>query len=98
MKIEFEWSNRVSPNQFCREFIQRMLNRVIVGYYRHGDMGTANTRGKDVPGMLEARWKKYKGTGNTELLIDVANLAMSEFMNPSHPKAHFHPEDSGGHR
>jgi hypothetical protein len=72
-----------------------MLNRLIVGFYRHGDIGTANARGKNVPEMLERRWRRYRKTGNRELLMDVANLAMSEYMDPSHPEAHFTPEDSG---
>jgi hypothetical protein len=95
MTISFLWSRSVPQTQFCREFIQGMLNRDIVGFYRHGDIGTANTRGKNVPEMLERRWRRYRKTGNRELLMDVANLAMSEYMDPSHPKAHFAPEDSG---
>jgi len=93
MKIEFEWSTKVRPTQVCHRFIQGMLNRMIVGYYRHGDSSRAST--KDIPAMLEKRWKKYMRTGNTEVLLDVANLAMIEFMNPSHPEAHYQAEDSG---
>lgn len=40
--------------------------------------------------------QKYKDTGNTEYLCDLANYAMFEFMYPQHPKAHFRATDSGG--
>jgi hypothetical protein len=33
---------------------------------------------------LEDRLQKYKETGNTEFLVDVANMAMIEFMFPQH--------------
>lgn len=34
------------------------------------------------------------GNGNTELLVDVGNFAMIEFMHPRHPKAHYKATDS----
>ena len=37
---------------------------------------------------------KYKATGNTEYLCDLANYAMFEFMYPQHPKGHFRATDS----
>jgi hypothetical protein len=39
---------------------------------------------------LENRLAQYKETGNTELLVDVANLAMLEFVCGSHPNKHWH--------
>lgn len=34
---------------------------------------------------IELRLQKYKDTGNTEFLVDIANFAMLEFMHPSIP-------------
>lgn len=38
---------------------------------------------------LEIRLQKYKETGNTEYLVDVANFVMLEFMHPSIPGAKY---------
>lgn len=43
---------------------------------------------------LEKCLDKYKETGNTEYLCDLANYAMFEFMYPQHPKGHFRATDS----
>jgi hypothetical protein len=40
-------------------------------------------------------FQKYKETGNTEFLADVANFAMIEFMFPQHEKKNYKPTDSG---
>lgn len=40
---------------------------------------------------IELRLQKYKDTGNTEFLVDIANFAMLEFMHPSIPGAKFIP-------
>lgn len=40
---------------------------------------------------IELRLQKYKDTGNTEFLVDIANFAMLEFMHPSIPGAKFTP-------
>jgi hypothetical protein len=45
-------------------------------------------------GSLEKYLERYKETGNTEFLADVANFAMIEFMYPKHSKAHFKDTDS----
>lgn len=43
---------------------------------------------------LEKRLDKYKETGNTEFLADIANFAMIEFMYPQHLKAFYKSTDS----
>lgn len=40
---------------------------------------------------IELRLHKYRETGNTEFLVDVANFAMIEFMHPSVEGAKFTP-------
>lgn len=49
----------------------------------------------DALGNLEKRLEKYRETGNTEFLVDVANFAMIEFMYPSIPGAKYVPTFTG---
>jgi hypothetical protein len=48
-------------------------------------------------GSIRERLKLYKKTGNQEHLVDVANLALLEFVEPAHPRAHFESQDDGVH-
>lgn len=73
-------------------FIDGMKNRMVVSYYKYGPV--RNSIGVDNISSLMTRLRKYADDGNTEWLIDVANFAMMEFMNPRHPKRHFRATDS----
>lgn len=42
---------------------------------------------------LKAKLEEYKATGNTEVLVDVANFAMIEFMYPQKEGANYQPTD-----
>ncbi len=66
-----------------------MRNRVAVSFHKYGPVARAVANGADFVKALETRLAKYRETGNTEWLMDVANYAMFEFMYPSHRKAHF---------
>lgn len=44
---------------------------------------------------MEKRLEKYKETGNTEFLADIANFAMIEFMYPQHLDADYIATDGG---
>lgn len=74
-----EWSN---------EFIILMRNRCTVGVCRYGPV-------LEDPlafiGRLKAKVAEYERTGNLDMLPDIANYAMFEFIAPQHPRA-FWPE------
>lgn len=78
--------------EFAPEFLQGMVNRMIVSFHKYGPIREAYPEELSALGSLAGRMQLYQETGNTEYLIDVANFAMIEFMHPSHPKAHFDPE------
>lgn len=40
---------------------------------------------------------EYENTGNTETLVDAANICMIEFTAPHHPNHHFTPGDDTSH-
>lgn len=87
--------SRILSTEYDFTFDMYRQNRMIVSYYKYGDIKT-NYGDKLVNAItnLEIRLKKYKDTGNKEYLLDIANFAMIEFMYPQHPNAHFSPNDS----
>lgn len=82
--------------EYSEEFDRLRKNRVETSFYKYGSVkqnfGSGNVQA--IP-TLELCLQKYKDTGNTEYLCDLANYAMFEFMYPQHPKAHFRATDSG---
>lgn len=81
--------------QWHEQFEQYMRNRLVMGAMRYGDIRT--TTGYQYLSYLEKKLRKYKETGNLEMLVDVANLAMLEFINSDHPKKHWNPIDNEIH-
>jgi len=65
-----------------------------VSYHKYGPVAVAYPSRADALRSLEQRLAKYRETGNTEWLMDVANFAMIEYMHPSHPNAHFRATDT----
>lgn len=89
MKIP-DW---LPESEFSPEFVRAMMNRMAVSFHKYGKVADAAGR-VDFLASLRVRLDKYLSTGNTEWLVDVGNLAMMEFMHPSHPEAHFRGTDS----
>ena len=75
-----EWSN---------EFERLMRNRLVVGAFRYGLIGDKNKKRFDGIGYMLVKIKRYNETGNLEALVDIANLALLEFVEGRHPKKHF---------
>lgn len=66
-----------------------------MGYFRYGPMG--KKPGYDNIGSVKKRIELYEQTGNLEHLVDIANLAMVEFVEGQHPNRHFSASDDGIH-
>ena len=85
-----EWSPR---------FERLMRNRLIMGAFRYGTFNEKKCSparyqyAKDAARRLEA----YRDTGNTEILVDVANMCLLEFEFGQHPMRHFRAVDDGEH-
>jgi len=82
---------------WSHKFIEYMKNRMIQGYFRYGSMKENEPGLLDCIGSIERRVELYKQTGNDEILVDIANIAMAEFVNGCHPKKHFESVDDGYH-
>lgn len=89
--------NKVLQTEYSMKFDEIRKKMAVMSYYKYGPI--ADNYGKykcmDALGNIEKRIQKYKETGNTEFLADVANFAMFEFMFPSIPGAAYTPTDSG---
>lgn len=83
--------------EYSERFDKIRKDMMVVSYYKYGPMKDNYDKFKcmDALGNIEKRIKKYKETGNTEFLADVANFAMIEFMYPSIDGAKYIPTDSG---
>jgi len=85
---------KVPKTEFSQTFVQGMLDRMNMSYFKYGAIAEAYPIKIDAIQSLQQRLQKYSDTGNTEYLMDVANFAMIEFLHPKHPQAFFEPTDS----
>lgn len=89
--------SEMRKTEWSRRFENLMRNRLLMGGIRYGILKTKGEQGYDMIGSMKRRIEMYQETGNTEFLVDVANLALLEFEHPKHPKAHFGAKDDGEH-
>ena len=89
--------NSILKTEYSERFDEIRKNMMIVSYFKYGPIKANYDKFKcmDAIGNIEKRLAKYKETGNTEFLADVANFAMIEFMYPSIPGAKYTPTDNG---
>lgn len=90
-------SEEILKTEYSQRFDDIRKNMMVLSYYKYGPMQENYKTEKtiDAIGSLEKRLQKYKDTGNTEFLADIANFAMIEFMHPQHERAFYKPTDSG---
>ena len=86
--------NDVLKTEYSEEFDKLRKNRVNVSFYKYGAARDNFGAGRvDAIGSLELCLEKFKKTGNTEYLLDVANYAMFRYMYPM-PKEYFKATNS----
>lgn len=88
---------QILKTEYSERFDEIRKNMMVMSYYKYGPMRDNYEKFKCMDALenIEKRIKKYKETGNTEFLADVANFAMIEFMYPSISGAKYIPTDSG---
>ena len=83
----------LEKSEWSQEFETLMRNRLLMGALRYGLLGSKKKANYDRVGSIQKRIALYAQTGNTELLVDAANLCLLEFVDGSHPLKHFHAID-----
>ncbi len=84
-------------SQWNYAFEKLMRNRLLIGYYRYGDLNSIAQGNYDNINSIRERLDRYDKTGNDEILVDCANLCLLEFTKGIHPKKHFNSVDDGIH-
>lgn len=84
----------LAQSEWCPEFEVYMRNRLIMGAMRYGRIGAPGKPKYDRAKSILTRITKYAQTGNKEHLVDIANEAMLEFREPSHPLSHWAAQDN----
>ena len=87
----------ILKTEYSERFDKIRKDMMIMSYYKYGPMKENYDKFKCMDALrnIEKRIQKYKETGNTEFLADVANFAMIEFMYPSIEGARYTPTDHG---
>ena len=86
----------LEKSEWSETFEQLMRNRLIIGAFRYGRAHTEKPKYDRISSAIK-RLKKYTESGNTEYLVDVANLCLLEFEEGTHFKKHFAAIDDGEH-
>ena len=97
---EKEWvidTKNIEQTEWNEQFIEYMQRRLITGALRYGRLFAKNKPKYDRVTSIIKRAKLYEGTGNKEILVDIANEALCEFTEPSHPNSHWEALDGGIH-
>jgi hypothetical protein len=81
--------------EWSKDFETYMRNRLIMGALRYGVINAKDKPKYDRIDSIRKRLQLYQDSGNTELLVDIANMALLEFVEGDHPLKHFTALDSG---
>lgn len=90
---------RRKMSEWSPHFAQLMRNRLVMGSFRYQPFEQKRNMKWDYDTAGEAikRIQKYQETGNTEHLVDAANMCLLEFEFGEHPDKHFESVDDGEH-
>lgn len=84
----------LEKSEWSPDFERLMRNRLIMGALRYGKMGSPSKPQYDRISDILRRAREYQKTGNDELLVDIANTALLEFVEGEHPRKHFRSTDA----
>jgi len=89
--------NELKASEWSPEFEQRMRDNLIMGAFRYGRLCELGKPQYDRVKGMQMHLTMYQEDGNTEHLVDIANIALCEFVEGDHPKKHFRAIDDGEH-
>lgn len=84
-------------SEWSPEFERLMRNRLVMGAMRYGLLNDPDKEPWNRAAGIWKRLNEYRATGNTECLVDIANLALLEFEEGQHPQKHFAAAGDGNH-
>jgi len=87
----------LARSQWSPAFERLCRNRLVMGAFRYGQIGTARKPTYSNTRSAIRRLRAYERTGNLEHLVDAANLCQVEFVESVHPSRHFAATDDGDH-
>lgn len=87
----------LEKSEWVPEFETLMRNRMIMGALRYGLLANKKQSNYNYIEYLERKIVIYKQTGNTECLVDIANICQIAFLYDNHPNKHFQAEDDKHH-
>ncbi|MBU2018174.1 MAG: hypothetical protein KJ941_00895 [Bacteroidetes bacterium] len=87
----------LSRTEWSDEFEQLCRNRLIIGALRYGRLNAKNKPQYNRIESIRKRLLNYEQTGNTENLVDIANICLCEYVEGNHPNKHFAAIDDGEH-
>lgn len=88
---------QLEQSEWSPKFESLMRNRMMMGGLRYGLLERKGNKNYNYLADVERRVKAYRNTGNTEHLVDVANLCLLAFEFDRHPTKHFESADDGVH-
>ena len=88
--------------EYNKSFWRRMKDSMWVSFEKYGPVRKGFPFKADAMKTLRLKMAEYDDLdtgGNKDLLVDIANYAMIEYMHPSHPRSHDVQKDgsSGGY-
>ena len=78
--------SKLRQTEWSPAFEMLMRSRLLIGAIRYGRMGSSSKPKYDRVNAAIQRLRVYAETGNLEMLVDVANFMMLEFVEGRHPK------------
>jgi hypothetical protein len=90
---ELEWWELMKESEWSPAFERLMRNRLLVGAFRYGRIGATDKPKYDRLEAIIRRAERYHDTGNDDLLVDIANLSLLEFVEGTHPNRHMSSEE-----
>lgn len=86
----------ILKTDYSEEFDKKRKALVQQSYFKYGKASRNFATGNvDAIGSLEKCLSKFKETGNTEYLCDIANYAMFRFMFPQKGEYFMHTDSDG---
>lgn len=89
--------DRLRRAQWCPMFESAMRLRLIMGGMRYGLLDNQRPRQYRLLDSIAKRLELYRRDHNLEHVVDIANLCLIEFANPSFRNAALRPIDDGEH-